>query len=253
MSRPVVLIVVGLLFAGFAGFMTFSYLSGQADGVADKKIDYQEVVVAAADISRGDLIEADHVKVVDWPAHAVPENAITDSSQVVGKVARIGLIANEPITDAKLAKNKSSSLLSMLVPEGRRAISLKVNEVTGISGFVAPGSRVDVLMAVRQHDKEPAKSKIILQGVEVLAIDQSIEQIDNKPVTVNTVTLDLTPAQAEVLTLAANEGSLHLSLRNDKDKAMVYTGGHTLPEITSVYGNGRVEVIRGHDVKQVSF
>ncbi len=251
MGRPVVLIVVGLLFAGFAGFMTFSYLRGQADGISEQRVEYSQVVVAAVDVPRGELIDVDHVKVVDWPAHAIPEGAIDQTELVVGKLARIAMIANEPVTDAKLAKNKSSSLLSMLVGEGRRAMSVKVNEVTGISGFVAPGSRIDVLMSVRERGDEPPRSRVILQGVEVLAVDQSIEQIDNKPVVVNTVTMDVSPGDAEVLTLAANEGSLHLALRNDKDKAVSYTSGRTLDQITS-FGYG-AKVIRGTEVENLNW
>ena len=138
----------------------------------EQKIEYRQVAVAASDVPRGQLIDADRVKVVDWPAHAVPEGAISDPGRIFGKVARIALLANEPITENKLAKNRSSSLLSMLLPKGRRAMSVKVNEVTGISGFIGSGSHVDVLMSVRERDDESAKSKIILQGFVVLVIDQ---------------------------------------------------------------------------------
>ncbi len=253
MGKPSVLIGIGVAIAIGAFFMTYSYLSGQTDGVVEQKVEYRQVAVAALDVSRGELLDVDHIKVVDWPAHAVPEGAVSDPAALIGKLTRIGMIANEPITESKLAKNRSSSLLSMLVPQGHRAMSVKVNEVTGISGFVGPGSRVDVLMSVRERDNEPAKSKIILQGLEVLAVDQIIEQVDNKPVVVNTVTLDVTPSSAEVLTLAANEGSLHLALRNDLDKLDVFTGGRTIDQITSAFGSGSVEVIRGKKVQTVNF
>ncbi len=253
MGKPSILIGVGVFIALAAFFMTYSYLSGQSDGVVEQKVEYRQVAVAAVDVARGDLIDADHVKIVDWPAHAVPEGAVSDPEQILGKVARIALLANEPITENKLAKNRSSSLLSMLLPAGRRAMSVKVNEVTGISGFVGPGSHVDVLMSVRERDDEPAKSKIILQGIAVLAIDQTIEQVDNDPSVVNTVTLDVSPAQSEVLTLAANEGSLQLALRNDADASDVYTSGRTIDQITSAFGTGSVEVIRGKDIQTVNF
>ncbi|MFQ5351702.1 MAG: Flp pilus assembly protein CpaB, partial [Candidatus Binatia bacterium] len=223
MGKPLVLIATGLCFAAFAGLLTFSYLSEKSRGMTDPELKQSQVVVAAVPIRRGDLVDSQQLKIVAWPAHAVPEGTFADPEKLIGKVARVGIMVNEPVTDGKLAKNKSSSVLSMLVPKGRRAISVRVNEVTGISGFVAPNSKVDVLVTIGERDEEPARSKIILQGVEVLAIDQEVEQIDDEPVVVKTITLDVSPRQAETLTLAANEGNLHFVLRNDKDNAWIST------------------------------
>jgi len=255
MARPFVLVVAGVLFAALAGLMTFSWLDGQTGSLDAPVLQHRSVVVAAQTVGRGELVEPGHLKVVDWPAHAVPEGTYHDPGKLVGKVARVTIMANEPVTDARLSRNRSTSLLSMLVQPGRRAISVRVNEVTGISGFVAPNSRVDVLVTIGRREKLEARSKVILQDVRVLAIDQEVEQVDNKPVTVKTVTLDVTPRQAEILALAVHEGSLYFVLRNDKDGDGVATSGKTVSEVLGGSSGNRhtVEVIRGSSVENYIF
>jgi len=255
MARPFALVAAGVLFAAFAGLTTFFWLNGQTDSLKHPAAQYRSVVVAAQTVGRGELVEPRHLKVVDWPAHAVPEGTYRDSAKLVGKVARVAIMVNEPVTDARLARNRSTSLLSMLVQPGRRAISVRVNEVTGISGFVGPNSRVDVLVTMGRREKLEARSKLILQDIRVLAIDQDVEQLDNKPVTVKTVTLDVSPRQAEILALAVHEGSLHFVLRNDKDGAGVVTSGKTVSEVLGGLSSDRhtVEVIRGSSVENYVF
>ncbi len=132
-----------------------------------------------------------------------------------------------------------------------------MNEVTGISGFVAPGSHVDVLLSVPAQQEEPPRTRIVLEDVEVLAIAQSIEQLDSRPTVVNTVTLNVSPREAEILTLASNEGSLHLALRNDSDQTKTYSAGVRLDQVIGEnVGKGSgpsVELIRGLERVTFSF
>ncbi len=172
-------------------------------------------------------------------------------------MARTPIFENDPITQHKVVDANSKSVLSMLIPDGRRAISIKVNEVTGIAGFIAPSSRVDVLVTVAEKDKDPARTRIVLQDVEVLAIAQAVEQRENKPVVVNTVTMNVLPSEAESLTLAANEGSLQLTMRNDRDQARVFTTGISMDSLvgtgTQGLGGSQVELIRGVNREVQSF
>ncbi|RMF23613.1 MAG: Flp pilus assembly protein CpaB [Deltaproteobacteria bacterium] len=257
MGKPITIMVIGVVFAAFAGFMTLKFLRGQQATVEVEQVETKEIVVARDTISRGETIEADDVKVVAWPAEAAPEDAFGSPEEVIGKLARTTIYANDPLTNTKFVTSESPSILSMLIPKGHRAISVKVNEVTGISGFVAPGSHVDVLLTVPGTDEMAARTRIILQDVEVLAIAQSVEQQDNKPTVVNTVTLDVTPRQAEVVAVASNEGNLHLVLRNDRDERQVISWGTSITEVigaknSSVDGPA-VELIRGDERINVTF
>jgi pilus assembly protein CpaB len=256
MGKPVVLIVVGVTFAGIAALMTLGYLKNQKGNVIEAKVDTASVVVAQETIPRGQFVKPEQVKVVEWPSATAPEAAFSSVDQVVGKLARTAIYRNDALTQEKVLDNRRPSVLSMLIPDGRRAISIKVNEVTGISGFVAPGSRVDVLLTVAGNQTEPARSRIVLQDVEVLAIAQSIENNDTKPTVVNTVTVNVTPEQAERLTLSSNEGNLQLVLRNDQDDQKVTSRGVNLEQVigndTGLAGSS-VELIRGHDRTRFSF
>jgi len=250
MSKPLIPIALGLVFAAIAAFMTLGYLKGASTVVTEEVgIETRMVTVATAPIARGAILEADQLKLVEWPSSSIPEGVFFSAEDAIGKVARTSIYANDPVTRQKLLESDSRSALSVLIPRGRRAMSIKVNEVTGISGFVAPGSRVDVLLSLPGNEDEAARTRTVLQDLEVLAIAQSVEQRDNRPTVVNTVTLSVRPHDAEALTLAANEGSLHLSLRNDKDSANVYSVGTSIDQLIgtkSLSSNGpKIEVIRG--------
>jgi len=257
MGKPLIPITLGVVFAAVAAFMTLGYLKQASNKPAAPQLETETVVVATSAIKRGDTVSAENVKVVEWPKNAVPDGAFTTLESSIGNVARTPIFENDPITQHKVVDANSKSVLSMLIPDGRRAIAIKVNEVTGIAGFVAPSSRVDVLVSLPEKDEDPARTRIVLQDIEVLAIAQAVEQRDNKPVVVNTVTLNVLPSEAESLTLAANEGSLQLTLRNDRDQARVYTAGASLDQLVGKASLGatgsQVELIRGTNRELQSF
>jgi len=257
MGKPLVPIALGIVFAAIAAFMTLGYLKNASQAPVEIGMATESVVVSTQDIDRGEVLNLEHIKVIDWPKSAVPQNVYGSIEEAVGQIARVPIYANDPITHSKVIDSGSRSILSMLIPPGRRAMSIKVNEVTGIAGFIAPGSRIDVLLSIGGHGDDDPRTRIVLQDIEVLAIAQNVEQRDSKPTVVSTVTLNLRPRESEALTLAGNEGSLQLVLRNDKDQGRIHTTGVSLEQVmggNSVTGAGpQVELIRGVDREMLTF
>jgi len=185
-----------------------------------------ELVVAAQEIPIGARIEASHVRTTRWPLDAQPEGALRKPEEAVGQIARVTIDKNRPVVGTELVA-QGVGLLPMLITEGMRAMSVKVDGVTGVSGFITPNSRVDVLVAGKPEGRtdDEERSKLILQNVRVLATGKSIEQQDEKPVEVPTVTLLVSPEEAEKLTLATKQEPVRLALRNFRDEEVVRTSG----------------------------
>jgi pilus assembly protein CpaB len=190
----------------------------------------QPIVVAAVNMGLAETITKDHVKVVLWPKASVPPGSLTTLEQAHGRVVRSAVVAGEPLLDAKLAPEMSGrgGIMPMLVPEGQRAVTIKVDDAIRETGFILPNSRVDVLVSIAgQNAGADRIAKTILQDVLVLASGQTVELRDNKPVQMTTVTMALTPDKVERLTIAQTEGRLFLVTRNLNDKAVVQTSGAT--------------------------
>lgn len=214
--------VVGLL----ASFLVYRVIT-QVSANARKQPD-EEIVVAALNIGLAETVTRQHVKLVPWPKNSVPEGALRSLAEAEGRVVRNSIVAGEPLLEAKLAPQLSGrgGIMPMLVPEGQRGVTIKVDEAIRESGFVLPNSRVDVLVSMAKWPGSQERiAKVILQDVLVLAAGQTVELRDNKPVSVTTVTLALTPDQAERLWLAQVEGRLALATRNLRDNKIVRTGG----------------------------
>jgi pilus assembly protein CpaB len=185
-----------------------------------------ELLVANTAIPIGTRLTADHVRTTPWPVGAVPEGALKDAGAVIGRIARTTIDHNVPVRESQLIA-QGMGILPLLIEDGRRAMSVKVDSVTGVSGFITPNSRVDVLvsgMPQTNGDREQ-RSKVIVQNVRVLATGTTIEQKDEKPVEVPTVTLLVSPEEAEKLTLAARQEPVRLALRNFEDQEVVKTTG----------------------------
>jgi pilus assembly protein CpaB len=187
-----------------------------------------DVLVAAEPIPLGTRLAQKDVKVVPWPANIKPEGALSDPQSAIGSVARVSIEKNQPLTQSQFL-SEGAGLLPAMIPEGMRAMSVKVDDVTGVSGFITPNSRVDVLVAGAtgqgEGGSQDQRSKLVLQNIKVLAVGKSIEQREDKPVEVPTVTLLVTPEQAEKLALAARYEPVRLALRNYGDSEMVGTPG----------------------------
>jgi pilus assembly protein CpaB len=225
-TRALIVLAIAAL-AGLAAVMIAQrWLSQQsASGIA-------RVAVAATEISLGQRISPEMVKLVDWPSGSVPPGVVSDLARLEGRVVRSGLQRGEPVLETKLAAQGTQGGLSAVIGEGRRAITVRVNDVIGVAGFALPGNYVDIIVNTqkdgdRNYIKDQNISKIVLERILVLAVAQEVGRDETKPKVVNAVTLEVTPEQAEKIDLARSVGTLSLVLRNQIDPADSTTAGAT--------------------------
>jgi pilus assembly protein CpaB len=227
-KRILGIVAFALCLALVASLGAYRFLSEKNRMAESAKLQTVGIAVAVVDIPLGTTINSNQIALSSWPKDLQPKDAFTADKAAVGRVAMRDFLRGEPIVESKLVPtDKNSGLLSLKVPAGMRAFSVKVNEVVGVGGFIVPDSRVDVVVttAVSPQRQQEQVSKTFLQDVQVLAVGQIVEQKDNKPATVNTVTLAVTPEDSEKLALASNDGKIQLVLRNFSDKAKVETVG----------------------------
>lgn len=224
--------VSGLL----AGYVALVYVSSDPTPL-EAAAPSQTIVVAVRDLPAGSIVRREDVSTLDWPGSALPEGIATQAGAVVGRGLVVEVRKNEPLLDWKLADKEAGGGLPITIPEGMRAVSVEVDEVVGVAGFVLPGTRVDVLATVMPGtDRRQTTTRIILQNVRALAADQTYQQdMEGEPHPVTVVTLLVTPDEAEALTLAATEGRIQLALRNTLDSEDVETRGR---QITSLVAGG---------------
>ena len=217
-ARLFTVFVIALLAGGGLAYGTYDYL--QNVPVKTITVPTKRVVVANADIALGSELRRDDLTTVEWPASAVPEGAFADPAQLVGRGLIDSVVRHEPLLPGKLASKEAGSGLPPIIPQGMRAMSVRVNEVIGVAGYVLPGTHVDVVVTASPNNKpEDMISKVVLSKVQVLTAGTRLEQDskDKKPMQVTVVTLLVTPEQAERLTLASTEGKIQLALRNPLD------------------------------------
>jgi pilus assembly protein CpaB len=188
----------------------------------------RQVVVAAGDISPGTALSSKIVKIVSWPQEVIPPKSVSSLREIEGRVVKVPISQGNPILFSMLAPEGTAAGLSGILADGKRALTVKVDEVAGVAGFIHPGDHVDVLADLPILDAKEHFSKTILYNIPVLTTGQIWQQGgDNKPVVVNTVTLELTPQESEVLNLASNEGRIRLALRNRNNQTIDPTQGVT--------------------------
>jgi len=224
--RMMTVFLIALAAGGALAYGTYSYL--QNVPVKTVTMPTRKVVVANADLSLGSELSNDDLTTLDWPASAIPEGAFDNPAALVGRGLIASVVHHEPILPGKLASKEAGSGLPPIIPNGKRAVSVKVNEVIGVAGYVLPGTHVDVLATANaSNSAEFMTTKLVLSNVEVLAAGTRLEQDskDAKPVQVTVVTLLVTPEDAERLTLASTEGKIQLALRNPLDKTTPVTRG----------------------------
>ena len=225
--RIFLVLVIAVTAGGALSYATYNYVQ---KGGTTKTVSMptRPVIVAASNLEIGAELRAEDIRVIEWPANAVPQGAVSDPEEVVGRGVILPVIQYEPILPMKLASKEAGVGLPPAIPPGLRAVSVRVNEVIGVAGYVVPGTRVDVVVVVSPSSKqEDMTSKVILTDVQVLAAGTKLEQDGNaeKPVAVNVVTLLVNPEEAERLTLASTEGKIQLALRNPLDKENPPTTG----------------------------
>ena len=226
-ARALTMMAFAVILAFVAVIVAARWINAQASGNTNK------VAVALLDISLGARIAPEMVRMVDWPANALPPGAFSDPKLLDARVTRTSIQHGEPIMESKLAPPGTQGGLSAVVGEGKRAMTVRVNDVVGVAGFALPGNFVDILvntqdeLAKNASGRDPSISKIVLERILVLAIAQESSRDDTKPKVVNAVTLELTPDQAEKLDLARSVGTLSLVLRNQIEDKPVNTEGAT--------------------------
>lgn len=254
-DRRSIAVLAGAVVAGVAAVLL-------AMQWTDRKINSSvtQVVVAVKDIDPGERLSPENMRVMDWPRASMVRGASPSLASLDGRVAMQPVAAGEPILEQRLAVSGSRAGLSALIAPGRRAMTVKVNEVIGVGGFAMPGNYVDILVTFN-HNENPPISRIVLERILVLAVAQDHTVKDeSKPKVVNAVTLEVTPEQAERLDLARSIGSLSLMLRNQADSEPVASRGALLTDILRVSpasstkrgaypstdsAPSRIEIIRG--------
>jgi pilus assembly protein CpaB len=228
-NKRLIIAIAGAVICGLLGVLAVTrYLSR----VEQYTRDLGNVVIAKREIPLGAKITADHVTLAPIPNGSAPDGVFRKLDEVVGRVVIQPIGLRETITNTKLAPEGTGGGLQAVIPEGYRAVTVKVDDVVGISGFVMPGSYVDVVAVVTPQSQEGAQSqgpisKIVLQHIKVLASGPKIDSPENQrePTSVKAVTLMVLPEQAEKLVLAANEGKLQLVMRNYADEENADTTG----------------------------
>ena len=240
-KRLVIALLAAIGFGLIAALSVSRYLSSAQAYTRN----LNNIVVAKVDIPVGSKIVAEQLTVAQFPKNVTPDGAFPAiDDKVIGRVATMRITAREPITESRLAPVGAAGGLTSLIPDGYRAMTVKVDDVVGISGFIMPGTLVDVVVVIDPPSKEGNQSKvskIVLQNIKVLANGQNIDKPKNDRETerVKAVTLQVTPEQAEKLALASNEGELQLVMRNSVDqndeatpganKASLLAGERALP------------------------
>ncbi|WP_030131926.1 Flp pilus assembly protein CpaB [Pseudomonas sp. QTF5] len=212
-SRTVSLIGVSLVMGLGAAWMADSWLSSRLNATPDDHL--RSVVVATVEIPFGQMIEAQQVSTVRMPMDTIPDDALDSTDKAVGKIATFDILRGDVMRGARLSEHLGGSTLASLIATDKRAISVRVDDVVGVGGFLLPGNRVDVL-ATKKTDGagNNAVSRTILENLRVLAVDQTAGTDKTQPVVVRAVTLEMTTAEAETLVTAQTEGKLQLTLRN---------------------------------------
>ena len=278
MSPPVIMLVVALLIAGVVSYWSYGLLQKKTVEQA-APADTQQVAVAAYDLKWGTVLTNEVVKTQPYLKGSLPTGYIADPSAAIGRVVLYPMQVNEPLTEAKLAPAsvKLGGVAAIVTPK-KRAMAVKVDKVVGVSGFIYPGHRVDVLVTLanaKAGKEQQAITKIVLENLLVLAVGAEVEQTGQKekPAQVDVITLEVTPEEGEILALSATEGKLQLALRNYTDTEEVQTRGTTIPNLLSSYAGAgavkkdttarrtapaeprgfTVELIKGNKVSEVKF
>jgi pilus assembly protein CpaB len=226
-SRIFAVLAVAILAGGGLAYGTYNMVNNQAPA-ASAPTETMPVVVASANLQLGAELKPGDLTVMAFPKGKAPEGTFTTPAEIVGRGLIVPIVKNEPILAAKLASKEAGSGLPPVIPEGMRAVSVRVDEVVGVAGYVLPGNRVDVLATANPSDRRAdVTTKVILSNVQVLTAGTRMEQdLENaKAVQVTVVTLLVFPEQSERLALASTEGKIQLALRNPLDQGAPETPG----------------------------
>jgi pilus assembly protein CpaB len=227
-----------------AGVLVFRWMNQPRTGPTG---DFQTtekvmVAVAAQELDKGTKLESAHVRMTPYLPESLPSGHFSEAKALTGRVIADGLAAGEPITGARLVQDGAVyGGVSTLVTPGKRAIAVKGNKVLGLSGYIHPGNRVDVLVTLddERRCKNKSATKLVLENIRVLATGSELEQNGENTSSVDVYTLEMSPEESERLALADNRGALHFALRNPADEEKVLTPGTNVPDVLGQLLAGR--------------
>jgi pilus assembly protein CpaB len=246
-ASTIVMIGVAVLFGLFAVFLAQSWLNGQAEmrlrnlEAQKKPIATQTIVVASKSLRFGTEVSSSTLREIPWPQDVVPAGAFRTIAEITGeggrRVVLTAIEANEPVLASKITGPGQRATLSAMLQDGMRAVTIRVNDVEGVAGFVLPGDRVDVALTRHKDNngKDRSTTEVVLQNTRVLAIDQIADERNDKPAVVKAVTLEVDTEDAQKVSLAASVGTLSLMLRRAGEAKLEATRAVTLSDLTSGY------------------
>ena len=220
-QRSVMMFIVAVGLGIGATWMANKWIQARLTPVANVEDKTTPVVVAALEIPFAQKIEAAQLKTVQWPSATVPPGAFTEVAQVEGKIANGTIYPNEVVIEGRVVEHQGGNSLAAMVSANMRAVTVRVNDVIGVGGFLLPGNRIDVIASRKDDSNRRSHAQTILQNLRVLAVDQTAASEEDKPVVVRAVTLEMTPKQAERLVKATDEGNVQLALRNPTDESVL--------------------------------
>jgi pilus assembly protein CpaB len=235
MSRRLTFFLFTATLGLMAALLVNSALKSREAKIAALRQSTVQIVVAARSLAPGETLDATALKLTSWPREQIPAGAFTEFEPVMGKVVKDSFGINQPLVAAGLLEaDKTGGVLPLLIPPGLRAMSIAVDDVSDMAGFILPHSRVDVLVTVTVSGPSGPGAigevtKIVLQNIRVLAVAQTLEAGPDQPREVKVVTLLVSPLDAERLAAASKVGTLSLAMRNFADQDQLATAGVTLP------------------------
>ena len=276
LNKRLIFLILALAIAAAVSFLTYKVVKEKPVGKPTAKVETELIAVATKDLDRGGQLTKEDMRQVPFLKDSLPLGAHTDATKLVGRTLILSLKKTEPILESKLAPTGTTAGgLAVIVSPKKRAMSVKVDKVIGVSGFINPGHFVDVLVSIKKPGKQAGYiTKIILENILVLSSGTQLQEgaeKDSKGVDV--ITLEVTPKEAEKLALALNQGKIQLALRNYSDTEDELTRGATVSTLLSSYylpeetvvvkkvgnkkvfvkgpGKIEVEIMNGNDVQRV--
>jgi len=221
-KRGFLLVALSLMMGVGAAWVANNWVqirSGQLSAVTDEN--EITVVVASMDIPYGTKIAARHLNTISLPKAAVPGDAVLDPDSIEGQVSSSDVVSGEMLMKSRLSEHGSGSTLAALISDNMRAITVRVDDVVGVAGFLLPGNYVDIISIKLDRKSKIAKTDTVLKKIRVLAVDQKARTDDSEPVVVRAVTMEMLPKESEVLAKSMAEGTIQLTLRNPNEEDVV--------------------------------
>jgi pilus assembly protein CpaB len=216
-TRMIVFAFFALALSGLVAYYAYRMLSNRLAPPTEETV---AIVVAAEKLSLGNRLTDTQLRVANWPKANLPEGHFSDPNAIVGRGVIVPMSPNEPVLDSKLASKEAGAGLGSAIPEGMRAVAVRVNDVIGVAGFVVPGTHVDVMIIGSPSPSALTTSKIFLENVQILSAGQNVERdVNGKPQSSQVVTMLVTPEDAQKLALAG-DARIQLALRNPIDMAV---------------------------------